>query len=157
MAQESAQHAGLVLGLRDLVEAAGFAVTALDQAGWRQPPSLRGHRPDLIARHLGVRNWIIGEAKLGPDLFVQRSLEQFWAFSHVLVAATPPTYARFILTVPALWTSAAWRALGKASARLGNTAVIGEATGQWSITWHPPPAAESWPGFDPGTRRPSSL
>jgi hypothetical protein len=61
-----------------------------------------GHRPDLITRHLGVRNWIIGEVKLGPDLYEQRSLEQFWAFSHVLVAATPPTYERFILTVPVL-------------------------------------------------------
>jgi hypothetical protein len=156
MAQESAQHAGLVMGLRDVVEAAGFVVTALDQAGWRQPPSLRGYRPDLIARHLGVRNWIIGEAKIGPDLYEQRSLEQLWAFSHVLVATSQPVYARFVLAVPGPWIGRAWRALAQANARFGNTAVIGDAIGRWSITWHPPPAAESWPGFDPGTRRLSS-
>jgi len=151
MAQESAQHAGLVLGLRDVAEAAGFAVTALDQAGWRWPPLLRGYQPDLTARHLAVRNWLIGEAKLGPDLRDQRTLEQFWAFSHVLVAASRPVYARFILAVPAGWTGAAWRALAESGARLGNTAVIGEATGQWSITWHPRPAAGSWPGSAPET------
>jgi hypothetical protein len=156
MAIESETHADLVDSLAALLGRAGLAVTARDRPGFTRPREFSGHRPDLIAEHLGVRIRVLGEAKIGPEIFRRHSLRQLAAFRHAMVPGPEPMGARLILAVPYCFLGSARNA-----ARLvgvsGRTFVVGKTTDSWQITYPETAEVGSWPAFELPILDPSSL
>jgi hypothetical protein len=76
------------------------------------PPKIGRHEPDVLATGFAGTP-VIGEAKTGPDLFEERSLEQFDDFTHHEVGGE---VAALVLIVPEGFKEDAEAALKKAGA-----------------------------------------
>lgn len=153
---ESKTHAGLVDGLAILLGRIGLAVTARDRPGYARPREFSGHRPDLIAEHLGIRIRVLGEAKVGPEIFERHSLRQLAAFRHAMVPGPEPMGAKLILAVPHSFLGTA-RQAARIVGVSGRTFVVGKIEDSWQITYPEKAEAESWPKFGPPILDPSSL
>lgn len=84
------------------------------------PPTIGRHEPDVLAVGLSDTP-IIGEAKTGPDLFEERSLEQFQDFTHHEVDGET---AALVVIVPKGFEEDAWKALKQAGAATERASVI---------------------------------
>lgn len=156
MATESALHAGLVDALAELLEGVGLAVTARDRPGYARPRGFSGHRPDLIAEHLGVRVRVLGEAKVGPDIFHRHSLRQLAAFRHAMVPGPEPTSAKLVLAVPLSFLGRA-RHAARIVGVSGRTFILGKSENSWRITYPERAEVGLWPTSGPRILGPSSL
>jgi hypothetical protein len=156
MAAESAMHATLVDALAGLLDGAGLAVTARDRPGYARPRGFSGHRPDLIAEHLGVRVRVLGEAKVGPEILQRHSLRQLAAFRHALVPGPEPEGAKLVLAVPLSFIARA-RHAARIVGVSGRTFIAGKSDNSWQITYPETAEAGLWPVSGPPILGPSSL
>jgi hypothetical protein len=152
---ESLEHHRLAEDLANLLAMAGFAVVRRDAAGWRRPALIHGCRPDLVAWHLVRPDRVLGEAKLGPDLFTARSLEQYVAFSSAPLPVRSALRAHLVLAVPDDHALLAWRALSLAGADSSRVTVAARSPQRWLITSRPLAGVASWPRFAVATPSPS--
>src|SRR3954471_7022081 len=144
---ETLQHRSLVEDLAGLLGIAGFAVVGRDGAGHRRPALIHGCRPDLVAWHLVRPDRIVGEAKIGSDLFTPRSLNQYAAFSSAPLPVRPALRAHLVLAVPGDHALLAWRALALAGDDGSRVTVAARLPQRWLITSRPLAGAASWPRF----------
>lgn len=144
---ESLEHQRLADDLVDLLAMAGFAVMRRDVVGYRRPALIRGCRPDVVAWHLGRPDRVLGEARIGRDLFSARSLEQYVAFSSAPLPMRAALRAHLVLAVPGDHGLLAWRALALAGADSSRVTVAARLPQRWLITSRPRGGVESWPRF----------
>src|SRR4051812_8041829 len=97
----------------EVTHAAGVATLA-------DPPAIGRHEPDVVATGFGG-TLVIGEAKVGPDLFEDHALEQFDDFTHHEVDGEK---AALVVMVPKGFRDDAWKALEQAGAATDRASVI---------------------------------
>jgi hypothetical protein len=147
-------HDRLVEGLANLLDFAGFVIMRGDLAGFRRALPVGGRRPDLVAIRLDRADKVIGEAKTPDDIFSDRSLDQYEAFSDVPVPGRRMN-AHLVVAVPGYHALRAWRALELAGAAGRRVTVVGKLPGRWWITYQPQDGAATWPRFAVATPVPS--
>lgn len=120
---ESSAHGLLVGALIEMISRDHGVVTHAAGSGTLPDPRRIGrHEPDVLARGAVVGTLVIGEAKLGEDLFEERALEQFVDFSTYVDGEMGP--AALIIAVPKGWRGEAERAVQEAGGLLERTSVI---------------------------------
>lgn len=100
------------------------------------PPAIGRHEPDVLARGLS-ETLVIGEAKVGEDLFTETTQEQLHDFTHHVDEQTGEV-AALVLAVPGGWRDEAQRALAAADADPERCSII-----QVNLPGGPPPPGDS--------------
>lgn len=117
---ESDLHRGLVLSLFSVIANGHGEVThAVSTGTLDDPPKIGRHEPDVLATGFGGTP-VIGEAKVGADLFEEHSLEQFDDFTHHEAEGEA---AALVLMVPKGFAADAWSALEQAGADIERASV----------------------------------
>src|SRR5207248_278843 len=114
---ESSRHRTRVAGLVRWMERQGVEVYYAAGGGERflpNPPAVGEHEPDVLG--WDAYGPVVGEVKLGPELYSRHTQEQFCDFTRATDA--DGRLVRLVLWVPGRWRVAAHHAVFKAGGQL---------------------------------------
>lgn len=147
MGGESLAHRRLVADLGDLFADAGFVLGGMELPGSPRPRTLAGRRPDVAAVSRPPVRWVIGEAKLGPELGERRTREQLAAFTAARSPFRRLPAAHLVLAVPAAYLDEAWRISRLTGAAARSMTIVGWLPDAWLLTWLPSPRRATFPAW----------